>query len=361
MHRPILLNPGPVTTTETVKQAQCVPDICHREREFTDLLRGIRHDLLKVVNARSDYTSILFTASGTGAIEACISSVIPSGKKLAVINNGAYGQRIVDIARRYGIDVVDLTFSYDHTVSLDVIESQFRADPHIAYLAMVHHETSSGILNPLRAVGALCDRWQRGFIVDAMSSFAGVEIDVYQDHIDFILASSNKCLHGLPGLSFVIARQTRLLATEGQARSYYFDLHQQYQSLETSGQMPFTPAIQVAYALRQALDEFFKETLSARIKRYHDNYSLLVKGLKSLGFGIMTPPSRQSQLLATVRFPEEHDYNFNALHDYLYERGYTIYPKKLAMDRTFRLACIGNLEKTDIEGFLAALASYKTL
>ena len=359
IQRNILLNPGPVTTTDTVKKALLVPDICHREKEFTMLLKTIRQDLLKVVNAKEDYTSVLFSASGTGAIEACISSIIPSNKKLAVINNGSYGQRIIDMAKRYQINVVEIAFSFDQPVSLDIVESHLSADPDIQYLAMVHHETSSGLLNPLHEMGELCHRLKRHFIVDAMSSFAGTEIDVYKDHIDFIIASSNKCLHGMPGMSFVICHTERLLATAGNARSYYFDLHQQYHSLEKSGQLSFTPPVQIAYSLKQALDEFFTETLVGRINRYHNNYARLLVGLQSLDFECMTPQSRQSQLLMTVKFPDDgKDYQFDELHDYLYQKGYTIYPKKLPIANTFRLACIGHLTESDIDNFLVELKTY---
>ncbi len=361
IQRNILLNPGPVTTTDTVKKALLVPDICHREQQFTELLKSIRQDLLKIVNAKDDYTSVLFAASGTGAIEACISSVIPRDKKLAVINNGSYGQRIIDIAKRFQINVVEIAFPFDQPISLDIIESHLSTDPDIQYLAMVHHETSSGLLNPLHEIGKLCHRLQRRFIVDAMSSFAGTEIDVYNDHIHFIMASSNKCLHGMPGMSFVICNTKCLLETEGNARSYYFDLQQQYHSLEKSGQMSFTPPVQIAYSFRQALDEFFSETLAGRIKRYHDNYAHLLAGLQALGFENKTPESQQSQLLLTVKFPNDNKhYQFEELHDYLYKKGYTIYPKKLPIANTFRLACIGDLNKADINNFLTELEAYIT-
>lgn len=359
MRRNVLLNPGPVTTSESVKQALLVPDICHREFEFTELLKSIRYDLLNVVDAGDSYTSVLFAASGTGAIEACISSVIPDGKKLAVINNGSYGQRIANIAKRYRIEVVEIHCSFDQSIPLDEIETVLSSDPDIYALAMVHHETSSGILNPINEVGALCHQLQRVFIVDAMSSFAGAEIDMDKDHIDFLMSSSNKCLHGMPGLSFVLCRKTRLFETEGNARSYYFDLHQQYRALEESGQLAFTPPVQIAYALKQALDEFFKESLKGRIQRYHQNYEHLLSGLQSLGFKLMTPKDRQSKILMTVQFPEDgRQYEFDAMHDAMYQQGYTIYPKKLPIANTFRLACIGDLTKTDIDHFLSALKAY---
>ena len=171
--RNILLNPGPVTTTDSVKHALVVPDICHREKEFTELLQCIRRDLLKVIHADDRYTSVLFGASGTGAIEACLSSVIPPDKKVAIINNGSYGQRLMDIATRYGIDAVEIKLPYDEPLSLETLESILLSDSDIQYLAVVHHETSMGTLNPLRDIGELCHRLKRYLIVDAMSSLGG--------------------------------------------------------------------------------------------------------------------------------------------------------------------------------------------
>lgn len=357
--RNILLNPGPVTTTNTVKQALVVPDICHREAEFTQLLKQIRQDLLKVVNAGDDYTTILFGASGTGAIEACISSVVAPEKKIAIVNNGAYGQRMINIAKRYKINVVEINFPADKPLTIEKIKQTLAADTAIQYLAIVHHETSSGMLNPLHEIGELCHQLDRKLIVDAMSSFAGIPTDMNKDHIDFIMASSNKCLHGMPGMSFVIAKTASLLESEGNAHSYYLDLHQQYHSLENTGQLAFTPPVQVAYAFKQALDEYFAQTPEGRTAQYKKNYDTLLTGLKSLGFESVTPASHQSGLLLTVKFPDDSNhYDFDALHDYLFEKGYTIYPKKLPIPNTFRLACIGNLQEKDITNFLSELKGY---
>ena len=354
--RTILLNPGPVTTSESVKQAQIVPDICHREKEFTNLISELRSDLLKVAGAGDDYTTVLFSASGTGAIEACVSSVIPKGKKLAVINNGSYGQRILDIAERFNIETVELAFSYDQSIDLDKVDAALALDPQIYALAMVHHETSSGILNPLQGMGELVRRHGRQFIVDAMSSLGGCEIDVYEDRIDYLIASSNKCLHGMPGLSFVISRKEPLFSSEGSARSYYFDLHAQYRSLEKSGEFGFTPPVQVAYAFKQALREFFAETLDGRIARFRSLYGRLIAGLESMGMELMTPAERQSKLLATMRHPQE--ISFDGLHDHLFEKGYTIYPKKLPIENSFRVSCIGELTEKDVESFLLEVKNY---
>jgi len=357
--RNILLNPGPVTTTDTVKQALVVADICHREVEFTDLMQGVRMDLLKVVNADPEqYTSILFAASGTGAVEACLSSVLASEKKVLIINNGPYGQRMLDIARRYHIPSLEYQVDYDQPIAITEIELLLIQNNNIGAVAMVHHETSSGILSSLRPIGELCHKYGCEFIVDAMSSFAGVDIDVEREHIDYIISSANKCLQGMPGLAFVIAKKSALMQSKGRARSFYFDLHQQFYALETQREMPFTPPVQIIYALRQALNEFLAETLSGRIERYQRNYELLIKGFAKLGFTCLTPEDRASHLLAIIRFPGDQSYNFDEFHDYLFAAGFTIYPKKLSIPNTFRVACLGAIEPQDILRFFQSVATY---
>lgn len=355
MKRPILLNPGPVTTTNTVKQALIVDDICHREAEFTQLVQSIRHDLLNVANANDDYTAILFTASGTGALEATLSSVIQNDDTIAILNNGSYGERLIKIATRYGLNVISIDQPYDQAVDLTAIDKVL-SEHDISHLAIVHHETSIGTLNPLHAISELCQKHECQFIVDAMSSFAGVPLSMVDDHIDYLISSSNKCLHGMPGLSFVIANKARLEACEGTARSLYFDLHQQYRALERGGEMPFTPAIQVAYAFKQALKEYLDKGAQQHQKQFADNYQTLRHGLERMGFKIMTPNDCQSGLLMTVQMPDNVQNNdFDHLHDSLYAKGYTIYPKKLPIDNSFRLSCIGDLSQDDIEQFLTEL------
>ncbi|MDF1795007.1 MAG: 2-aminoethylphosphonate--pyruvate transaminase [Coxiellaceae bacterium] len=360
MNRKILLNPGPVTTTDGVKNAMLVDDICHREQEFTDLVQAIRSDLLKVANADDDYSAILFTASGTGALEACLSSVVANNQTIAIINNGSYGERLIKIAQRYGLDVLTIDQPADQPLDLQAIEDALKNN-NISFLAMVHHETSLGTLNPLNAVGELCEKYQCEFIVDAMSSFAGSPIHMHNDHIDYLISSSNKCLHGMPGMAFVIAHRESLKNTEGNARSFYFDLHQQHHALERGGEMPFTPAIQVAYAFKQALNEFFAEGAEQRIERFQHNYQVLTKGLAELGFHCVTPQACQSKLLVTVQFPNDGcNYDFNLLHDHLYAKGITIYPKKIPIANSFRLSCIGDLTTHEINIFLKELESYMT-
>ncbi len=360
MNRKILLNPGPVTTTQGVKSALIVEDICHREQEFTQLVQGIRSDLLKVANADNHYSAILFTASGTGALEACLSSVVADNQTIAIISNGTYGERLVKIATRYGLQVIEIKQPVDQPLDVQAVEITLR-DNNISHLAMVHHETSLGTLNPLHTVGKLCKKYNCEYIVDAMSSFAGSAIHMPNDHIDYLISSSNKCLHGMPGMAFVIAKRDRLLNSEGHARSFYFDLHQQHHALERGGEMPFTPAIQVAYAFKQALNEFFAEGAQQRIERFEHNYNVLTKGLGELGFHCVTPQTCQSKLLVTVQFPNDGcKYDFNLLHDHLYAKGITIYPKKIPIANSFRLSCIGDISTQDIKHFLKELESYMT-
>lgn len=356
MQRPILLNPGPVTTTDSVKQALVVKDICHREAEFTQLVQDIRHDLVRVAHGNQrDYTAVLFTASGTGALEAAISSIPSNEQTIAIVNNGSYGARLVQIAKRYGIKHIEITLPYDKALDVTAIDAALR-EHKPSHLAVVHHETSIGSLSPLHEIGELCHQHNCQLIVDAMSSFAGVAIDMVADHIDYLISSSNKCLHGMPGLSFVIAKRTSLEDSEGNARSFYFDLHQQYRALEKGGEMPFTPAIQVAYAFKQALSEYFERGEEQHWQNFAQNYKTLRDGLLRLGFTMVTPAECQSGLLLTVRFPQDdHNYDFDQLHDSLYAKGFTIYPKKLPIADSFRLSCIGDLKQTDIEQFLTTL------
>lgn len=359
MRRTILLNPGPVTTTNSVKNALLIEDICHRESEFITVLNDIRRKLLQLAGANDDYATVLFASSGTGAIEACISSLIAKDKALAVINNGAYGQRIIDMAKRYQLRVIELTYAPELPLPLAQIEHCIASNPDISYLALVHHETSSGILNPLRELGDLCSKYSCGFLVDAMSSFGGADIDVIRDHVDFLVSSANKCIQGMAGMAFVIGKKSRLQACQHVSRSYYFDLYQQYQTLEKTGQLSYTAPVQIVYALQQALDELLAETIPSRIKRYHTNYAYLVKGLEIRGFKLLTPADRASQLLVTVGFPNDGlPYSFTELHAMLFQSGITIYPAKTDNNMCFRLACIGDLTCADIETFLQKLSQY---
>jgi 2-aminoethylphosphonate-pyruvate transaminase len=356
--RKILLNPGPATTTDSVKQAMVVEDICPREKDFGMLLDSIKDDLVKVVHGQDDYTTALFTASGTGGLEAAITSAVPKQKKLLVIDNGAYGARMANIATTFGIGVVLYKLAYGDYPKIAEVEALLESNKDISHIAVVHHETTTGMLNPVTEICKLARKYEVQVIVDCMSSYAGIPIDIRKWDASYLISSSNKCIQGMPGMVFVIFKKALLSQLKDQKRSFYFDLYSQYVGFEKTGQMQFTPPVQVAYALRQAIDEYFVEGEGNRWNRYQDNWRVLCDGLKKLKFEFLLPDQYQSKILLAVREPSDPRYNFDAMHDYLYERGYTIYPGKGAKEATFRLSVLGDLHKKDIENFLEELKNY---
>lgn len=356
--RKILLNPGPATTSDSVKQAMVVEDICPREKDFGDVLDGIKDDLAKVVHGEGEYTTALFTASGTGAIESAITSAVPRGKTLLVIDNGAYGTRMTNIATTFGIPVVPYKIPYGDYPDVREVENLLKANRDISHFAVVHHETTTGMLNPIQEICDIAHRYNAEVIVDCMSSYAGIPINIKKWNAEYIASSSNKCIQGMPGMSFVIFKKALLEKIKDNKRSFYFDLYSQYVGFQKTGQMQFTPPVQVAYALRQAIIEYFKEGEEGRWKRYSENWETLYSGLQHLGFTFLLPKEQESKILLAIVEPAHSGYNFNAMHDYLYERGYTIYPGKGAKEATFRLSVLGDLNKKDIQNFLAELKNY---
>lgn len=356
--RKILLNPGPATTTDSVKQAMVVEDICPREKDFGRLLDTIKEDLVKVVHGGDDYIAALFTASGTGGLEAAITSAVPKGKKLLVVDNGAYGARIANIATTFGIDVVLYKLAYGDYPDVGHVQKLLNENKDVSHLAIVHHETTTGMLNPVQEICDVAKKNNVEVIIDCMSSYAGIPIDITKWDAGYLISSSNKCIQGMPGMVFVIFRKSLLPELKNQKRSFYFDLYSQYVGFEKTGQMQFTPPVQVAYALRQAIDEYFAEGELNRWKRYQENWETLAAGLKKLGFEFLLPDRYQSKILLAIKEPADPRYNFDAMHDYLYQKGYTIYPGKGAKEATFRLSILGDLYRKDIENFLVELKNY---
>ena len=356
--RNILLNPGPATTSDSVKQAQVVPDICPREKEFGKIMESITRDLVKIAGGNEiEYSCVLFGGSGTASMDAAINSVVPAGKKILVINNGAYGKRLADIARAYKIDCAELKYPSDTIPNLDEVDLLFRVDPEIACLAMIHHETTTGILNPIQKFGALAKKYNKTFIVDTISSFAGVPLDIKEFNVDFMMSTSNKCIQGMAGVSFIICKNTELEKIKDYPRrSYYLSLYDQYKYFKENYQMRFTPPVQTLYALRQAIDEFFIEGAQNRINRYTENWKLLRQGLQQLGFEVLTNPEDESHILITLLYLNDDRFDFDKIHDILYAKGFTIYPGKLDDQRnSFRLANMGAIYPADIAQFLLAL------
>jgi 2-aminoethylphosphonate-pyruvate transaminase len=357
MKRMILLNPGPANTTATVKQAMTRPDVCPREPVFGDVLLKVRNGVARVVHNGNDYTSVLFGGSGTAAVEAAIASVVPADGRLLVIDNGAYGTRMAEIASAYGIPHDVEPVGIGNVPDPQRIEARL-SSARYTQLAVVHHETSTGMLNPVEDIARACKRHGVETIVDAMSSYAGIPIDIAQMGADFLVSSSNKCIQGMAGLGFVICRRDRLNAMKPIAgRSFYLNMATQHRYLETQGQMQFTPPVQVVYALEQALDEFFQEGGAARHARYVANWEALDSGMRGLGFRRLLPEAILSRILTAYIEPDHAAYTFDGMHDRLFAKGFTIYPGKGANKATFRLANMGALVPEDMREFVAAMKS----
>lgn len=360
-HRNILLTPGPATTSQRVKQAQIVSDICPREIEFGALQASISRRLVEIVHGEQTHTAVLFAGSGTCAVEACISSVIPDDGRVLVMVNGAYGQRILDMCRIHlrPDQIVVHETAWNDAPDTREIADMLAADQGITHLVMVHHETTTGVLNPLDAVSSITRASGVTLIVDAMSSYAGIPLDLRHTACDFLISSSNKCIQGMPGVSFVICRNELLVPPPGyRPRSLYLDLYAQHDSFRRSLQMRFTPPVQVLYSLDAALDEFFEETGTGRHHRYRRCHEALVSGMTELGFVLAVPDLPQSNLLTTFLKPAHPAFGFDEMHDALLAEGFTIYPGKVGQIECFRLASIGQIDVADITAFLEATRRY---
>ena len=361
--RNILLNPGPATTTDTVKLAMVVPDICPRELEFGELTLSVRNDLIKAAYGEKNHTCVMLTSSGTGGVEACLTSVVPHDKKVLILNNGAYGERMQKICDAYGIGQIKYNATWGKVLDVASIEQVLEIHrDEISHIAFIHHETTVGILNPLSEISKLAQKYNVEIIVDAMSSFAGMRIDVEKDNIHYLVSSSNKCIQGMAGISFVIANKTSLLKTkEIKARNFYFNLLENHLYLEKNKQFLFTPPVQTLYALRQAINEYFDEGPENRFVRYASMYEIMKKKVLELGFKFLVDEKDHAKLLTAIMDPESPNYSFNEMHDYLFEHGFTIYPGKVGNINTFRLSNIGAIYPKDIENFLVVFEEYLRL
>ncbi|MBQ9361597.1 MAG: 2-aminoethylphosphonate aminotransferase [Lachnospiraceae bacterium] len=353
VERKILLNPGPSTTTDTVKQAQIVPDICPREKEFGQVMADISRDLVKIVHGKDDdYTAVLFCGSGTIGIDITLNSLLDKGKKALVVQNGSYSKRACEVLDAYGLPYIELKQPIDTPPDLDVVEDALRSNDDIGYVYMTHHETGTGLLNPIREVGALAHNYGAFFITDTTSSYAMIPINIYEDNIDFCMASAQKGIMGMTGLSYVIGRKDIIEKSKDfPVRSYYCNLYMQYHYFETTGQMHFTPPVQTIYAARQALIEYFDEGEEAKWARHLRVMEEIHRGEDELGLKEALKREVQSGLVSAVRYPDDMNWDFDKIHDYCYERGFTIYPGKIEQKGTFRLCALGAIDAGDIEAF----------
>lgn len=359
--RNVLLSPGPATTTDGVKFAQIIPDICPREKEFGQILYFISRELTKFVADPQEYTTVLFGGSGTTAVESILSSVIGQNT-VFIINNGAYGNRMCQIAEACQLSYIEYKSSPYEALDVKAIEQAIENSPHkISHLAVVHHETTTGLLNDVELLGRICNKHHIELIVDAMSSFAAISIDMKRMNISYLAASSNKNLQAMPGVAFVIAHTRRLESTRCvPPRNFYLHLHSQYKFFQDTSQMRFTPPVQTLYALKQAILETRFEGIDQRYRRYSELWETLVSGIARLGLVHLVKRENHAKLITCIVEPACQRYDFHQMHDYFYSHGFTIYPGKLDDHNTFRVANIGDLTCGDMEAFLSLLESYLT-
>ena len=337
--------------------AQIVPDICPREQDFARLMKDLRSDLLKVVHAPEDkYTSVLFCGSGTINIDICINSLVPEGKKILVVNNGAYNTRAVEVCEMYHIPHINLQSSVYEQPDLATVEKALKDNSDVAVVYCCHHETGTGILNPIREIGALAHQYGAIFVTDTTSTLGMIPLDVVKDNIDFCMASAQKGLMAMSGLSFIIGREDIIKASKDYpTRSYYCNLYLQYEYFEKTGEMHFNPPVQTIYATIQALKEYFAEGEVAKFARHRRVYEAIHQGLSELGFQTAIDKSIESGLVVSVKYPDDPNWSFEKVHDYCYERGFTIYPGKISTTNTFRLCSLGAIDVKDIEDFFIVL------
>ena len=351
----LLFTPGPLTTSTTVKSAM-LRDAGSRDADFLAVVRDIRERLLAIGGvATGSYECVLMQGSGTFAIESVISSAIPREGRLLVLVNGAYGRRIAQMARIHGIETEVLETPENTKISPNAVGERLAAGLPFTHVAVIHCETTTGILNPIEEIGALVAQAGATYIVDAMSSFGAIPVDLRAIRADFLISSANKCIEGVPGFGFVLARRESVQAAKGRARTLSLDLHAQWAGLEGDGQFRFTPPTHALLAFHQALLELEAEGgVAGRAKRYRRNHSALAAGMAEMGFQLYLDAGDQSYIITTYRYPLT-GFDFEEFYTRLSEMGLIIYPGKLSQEPCFRIGTIGRLEANDIERLLEAI------
>ena len=344
-----LLTPGPLTTTDTVKR-EMLADHCTWDDDYKQITQKIRRELLELAHvSEKDYTVVLMQGSGSFGVESVITSVVGDDEKLLIVANGAYGERMVDIAEHARISYALYEEEYDKIPSAERVEKLLEEDPAITHVAMVHSETTSGILNDIASVAEVVKAAGKTMIVDAMSSFGGVDIEVGKLGIDFIISSANKCIQGVPGFSFIICNRQKLMESAGKARSLSLDLYDQWKTMEKDGKWRFTSPTHTVLAFAKAMEELKEEGgIPARSKRYYDNNRLLIRKMKEMGIQAYIGEEHQGPIITTFFYPEHHNFSFQEMYEFIKERGYAIYPGKVTDADTFRIGNIGEIYEEDI-------------
>lgn len=351
----ILLSPGPVNVSARVRAVLQRPDLCHRESEFADLMQGIRQKLVRafVPGGEADYTAVLLTGSGSAAVEAAVLSSLPNGKRALVINNGVYGERLASIIGVHRLGVAEFKLDWGTKPDPEKLRLALRQHPEVHVVAMVHHETTTGLINPVKEMAEVADSLNRVFVLDSVGGLGGEELDVAGLHLYMVAGSSHDCLQGVPGVSFVLVRKGFMERMKAYPkRSWYLHLPYYYED-EEKGNSPVTPAVQVFQAFDEALDELLEEGVPARIQRYKNASAMIRKKMDALGMKPVLPAELQSNSLTAYHLPD--GVTYQRLHDKLKEQGYIIAPGLGQFEgKIFRVANMGALTGQQIEGFLTA-------
>jgi len=352
---PLLFTPGPLTTRLATRRAM-LEDWGSREPAFIAMTAELRRRLLDLAGGHGSHVAIPIQGSGTFIVEAAIGTLVKPDDVLLVLANGAYGERMIEIARRLGRKVEALRWPEDQAVDPAAVERALADRPALTQVALVHCETTSGLLNPLAAIAAVVARQRRAFMVDAMSSFGALPLDLRQTPITAVLASSNKCLEGVPGIAFALIENNAIACAKGVAPSLSLDLYDQWRGFESNGQWRFTPPVQVVAALLEALRVLEAEGgPTARLERYQKNFRTLADGMARLGFRLFLDERVQAPIIATFRSPADARFRFDDLYAALAARGFIIYPGKLTRAQSFRIGCIGALQPDDLRRLVAAI------
>ncbi|MCP4873930.1 MAG: 2-aminoethylphosphonate--pyruvate transaminase [Gammaproteobacteria bacterium] len=352
---PYLLTPGPLTTSLTVKQAM-LHDYGSRDATFIDLNARMLERLVAIVHGEGSYISVPLQGSGTFVVEAMIGNFVPVDGKLLILINGAYGQRIAKICDYYRRDYLIQESPEDVPVDVQQLDAALDADADISHVVVVHCETTSGILNPIKEVSEIVARHQRSLLIDSMSAFGALPVDAREIQFDAVVASSNKCLEGAPGMGFCVARESAIEKTQGNSPSLVLDLYEQWRGMQKTRQWRFTPPTHVLLAFDQALTEYEVEGgVEGRGGRYRANCDLLVSGMREMGFKTLLPDELQAPIIVTFHMPLNPEFDFNAFYDGLKDQGYVIYPGKLTVADSFRMGCIGRLDQQHMQDALDAV------
>ena len=352
----VLLTPGPLTTSLRTKLAM-LKDWGSWDSDFIAITARVRQSLLDIVHGHDSHVVVPLQGSGTFSVEAAVATVVPRDGHVLVLDNGAYCKRAAKLSHLMGRRTTVVPFAEDAPISPEVLQTHLLADKSITHVVMIHCETGAGVLNPLQAVADVCQAHGKGLIVDAMSSFAALEIDARKVHFDALVAASGKCLEGVPGMGFVFIRKAILPQCEGNNCSLAMDLYDQYIYMEKTGQWRFTPPTHVLVALNEAIAQFEEEGgQTARLKRYQSNCRTLVEGMAALGFKPFLDPAIQAPIIVTFHAPADPRYQFKTFYDIAKKNGFILYPGKLTQVETFRVGCIGAIGPAEMAQAVHAVA-----